>query len=174
MRVLISTAGFNTWTVNADLGCPNGTILGCEDSRGTPFLANESLTWVPNSIWQLGLQANLGLDSTSKYGFDTVKLGWQGSQVLTVEHSVIANFAVATYWLGIFGLNPMPTNFSNFNDPQPSFMSQLKSSNAIPSLSWSYTAGNRYREHESPSTAVFLFTNQVLQDSLVMNTAALS
>jgi len=107
-------------------------------------MANESLTWIQNSIWDLGLEANLGLDSTSDFGFDTVKLGWQGTQVATVEHSVIANFGVSTYWLGIFGLNPMPTNFSTFNGPQPSFISQLRNSSNIPSLSWSYTAGNQY------------------------------
>jgi len=144
---MISTAGYDVWTVNADYGCPNGTIPGCEDKRGQPFFTNESLTWIPNSIWNLGLEGNLDSgDTSSNFGFDTVTLGWQGSGLPTVARTVIANIGIDRYWLGTFGLNPMPTNFSTFNDPQLSFMQQLKNNNTIPSLSWSYTAGNRYRE----------------------------
>lgn len=45
----------------------------------------------------------------------------------------------------MFGLNPRPTNISNFSDPSPSYISNLKEKSLIPSLSWSYSAGNRYR-----------------------------
>ncbi|KAL1297252.1 hypothetical protein AAFC00_004811 [Neodothiora populina] len=145
IRVMVSTAGFNTWTINAKTGCSNGTIVGCEDSRGQPFYTNESLTWVPNSIWDLGLEINLDLDDAADYGFDTVTLGWQGSGLPTAEHMVIANLGFNTFWYGIFGLNPTPTNFSTLNDPQPSFMQTMKNNNTIPSLSWAYTAGNQYR-----------------------------
>lgn len=143
---MISTAAFNVWTINAAAGCPNGTIMGCEASRGIPFLTNESLTWVPNSIWQLGLEENLGLDNTAAYGFDTVTLGWQGSGLPTADHIVITNLGVDAFWLGLFGLNPKPTNFSNYNDPQESFMTKLYDNNTIPSLTWAYTAGNQYRK----------------------------
>lgn len=146
---MISTAGYATWTINEAGGCPNGTIVGCEANRGQPFLTNESLTWVPNSIWTLGLEDNLGLDTTAYFGFDTVTLGWQGSGLPTAEHMVIANLAVNTYWFGQFGLNPQGTNFSNFNDPQQSFMTAMKNNNTIPSLSWAYTAGAHYRKLHS-------------------------
>ena len=43
------------------------------------------------------------------------------------------------------GLNPRPSNFSNFSDPVPSYLSALKDQSMIPSLSWAYTAGNQYR-----------------------------
>lgn len=46
---------------------------------------------------------------------------------------------------GLIGLNPRPTNFTNFTDPVPSFLSTLKNRSMIPSLSWAYTAGNQYR-----------------------------
>lgn len=120
--------------------------MGCESSRGQPFLTNESLTWVPNSMWDLGLEMNLGLDSTASFGFDTVVLGWQGSGLPSATHMVIANLGVDTYWLGNFGLNPQPTNFSNYNDPQRSFMTAMRNTETIPSLAWAYTAGNQYRE----------------------------
>ena len=52
------------------------------------------------------------------------------------------------FYFGVFGLNPRPTNFTDYNDPAPSYMSNLKAQNLIPSLSWSYTAGNQYRLDE--------------------------
>lgn len=111
-------------------------------------MTNTSLTWVPNSIFQLGLpnEMALGLDDEANYGFDTVTLGWQGSSGPSVQHSTIANMAYYEFWLGTFGLNPQPANFTTYTDPQPSFMTQLKRNNTIPSLSWGYTAGNQYRE----------------------------
>ncbi|KAH0403909.1 acid protease, partial [Aureobasidium melanogenum] len=148
IRVFISTNGYTTWTVRP-LGCGGeaSSISGCEESRGEFFLTNESLTWVPNSIFQLGLpnEMALGLDDEANYGFDTVTLGWQGSGGPSVQHSTIANMAYYEFWLGTFGLNPQPANFTTYTDPQPSFMTQLKKNNTIPSLSWGYTAGNQYR-----------------------------
>lgn len=47
--------------------------------------------------------------------------------------------------LGVFGLGPIPTNFSDFNDPQPSYMYSIKNQSLIPSLSYGYTAGAPYR-----------------------------
>jgi len=48
------------------------------------------------------------------------------------------------FMIGVFGLGPKPTNFSDFNDPQPSYMWSLKNQSLIPSLSYSYTAGASY------------------------------
>ncbi|CAD0109001.1 unnamed protein product [Aureobasidium uvarum] len=147
IRVFVSTNGYTTWTVKP-LGCQGmaGSISGCEESRGEFFLTNTSLTWVPNSIFQLGLpnEMALGLDDEANYGFDTVTLGWQGSGGPSVQHSTIANMGYYQFWLGTFGLNPQPANFTTYTDPQPSFMTQLKRNNTIPSLSWGYTAGNQY------------------------------
>lgn len=42
-------------------------------------------------------------------------------------------------------MNPRPTNFTNQNDPQQSFLQLLKNSSDIPSLSYSYNAGAPYR-----------------------------
>jgi hypothetical protein len=47
--------------------------------------------------------------------------------------------------LGVFGLGPKPTNFSDFNEPQPSYMWSLKNQSLIPSLSFGYSAGAPYR-----------------------------
>lgn len=42
-------------------------------------------------------------------------------------------------------MKPIPTNFTNFVEPQPSWMQSLENTSAIPSLSYGYTAGNQYR-----------------------------
>ena len=53
---------------------------------------------------------------------------------------------------GIFGLNNQPVNFSTLgNTSVPSFVSTLKDQGKIPSISWSYTAGAKYRKHSSRS-----------------------
>ncbi|KAK5113564.1 hypothetical protein LTR85_010792 [Meristemomyces frigidus] len=144
VRVQISTASTFTWTIGAS-GCPSGYVDNCVDSRGGLFLTNESLTWVPNSIFSFDLEDNLGRDTTGNAGFDTVALGWQGSGAPTVDHSIVFNIADSQYWIGEMGLNPRPTNFTTFTDPQLSLMQLLKNNNTIPSLSYGYTAGNQYR-----------------------------
>lgn len=128
-------------------GCPSDAPSDCANSRGGTFNNNNSLTWIPNSIFELGVEENLDYDVFGDFGFDTVTLGWQGSNGPSVEHSVVAGIADTTFtWLGVLGLNPRPTNFSTFpNSPQPSLVQLLKDQNSIPSLSWAYTAGAPYR-----------------------------
>ena len=144
IRVLVSTAATAIWTIGAQ-GCPASFGKGCAASRGGLFLQNQSLTWVPHSTYQTGLEMNLGLDSAGYSGFDTVTAGWQGSGGPKVEHSVLWNLADGNYWLGVFGLNPRPTNFTSFTDPQTSFVQTLVNNKKIPSTAWGYTAGNQYR-----------------------------
>ncbi|KAF9736913.1 hypothetical protein PMIN06_010682 [Paraphaeosphaeria minitans] len=146
LRVFPSTASPNTWVVYGE-GCPRDAPSNCADSRGGTFNKNSSLTWIPNSIFELGVEENLDYDVFGDFGFDTVTLGWQGSNGPSVEHSVVAGIADTTLtWLGVLGLNPRPTNFSTFpNSPQPSLVQLLKTQNSIPSLSWAYTAGAPYR-----------------------------
>lgn len=144
VRVFASTASTFSWTIAAE-GCPAGYVDDCESSRGFIFLTNESLTWVPNSIFDFELEDNIGLDTQGNAGFDTVTLGWQGSGGPTVDHATVFTIADSKYWLGEFGLNPYPTNFTTLNDPQPSYMTQLKNNNTIASVSYGYTAGNQYR-----------------------------
>ena len=48
---------------------------------------------------------------------------------------------------GIFGLNNQQLNFSTLgNETTDAFLTTLKNANKIPSLSWSYTAGAKYRK----------------------------
>ena len=91
------------------------------------------------------MEQNLGLDTSGIFGYDTVTLGLTNGGGPTSKHTVVANIADFTYWLGLFGLRPAPTNFTTLVNPQPSFMELLKNQSQIPSLSYGYTAGNQYR-----------------------------
>ncbi|KAF2190223.1 acid protease [Zopfia rhizophila CBS 207.26] len=146
IRVLPSTASTSTWVVY-DQGCPADAPSNCKDTRGGLFNPNNSLTWVPNSIFELGIEQNLDFNVFGDFGFDSVTLGWQGSGGPTVEHSIVAGIGDTSFtWLGVLGLNPRPTNFSTFlNNPQVSLIQALRNQNNIPSMSWAYTAGAPYR-----------------------------
>ncbi|KAF2205701.1 acid protease [Delitschia confertaspora ATCC 74209] len=156
LRLLPSTSSSFTYVVTAP-GCPPSFPQNCPDSRGNLFNSNNSLTWIPNSIFQLGLSENLGVNINGDFGFDTVTLGWQGSGGPSVEHSIVAGIGDARFsWLGGLGLNPRPTNFSTFpNNPQVSFLQALFNEKKIPSLSWSYTAGAPYRLDKVFGSLVF-------------------
>ena len=127
-------------------GCVTGGPPDCADLRGGLFDSNTSLTWVANSVWNLGIEDNLDLDTTAKFGFDTVQLGWENSGGPTVSHAIISEGAAYVYMLGLLGLDPLPSNFTTYSDPQPSFLQQLKNNNQIPVLGYGYTAGAQYRK----------------------------
>lgn len=150
VKTLISTAGYQTWAVLPQ-GCTSSDPPTCGISRGGEFRPNESTTWVANNvtskgIFSLGLELNLGYaGNNGEYGYDTVALGWQGSGGPSLDQQIVAGIATKQFYLGIFGLNPRPSNFTSFNNPIPSYMSNLRKKSLISSLSWGYTAGNQYR-----------------------------
>lgn len=147
VKVLISTASSQTWVVVPD-GCTDGDAANCSTSRGGFFRPSDSSTWKQNGNIADGL-APLPLDAgpndTGLYGYDNVILGESGSNGPKVDQQVVAGIATKKFYLGVFGLNPESSPLPGTTAPLPSFMSQLNDSRSIPSLSWSYTAGNQYR-----------------------------
>jgi len=97
-------------------------------------------------VYKLGLEDKLGYTGLGRYGFDSITLGYNGDGGPSLSNQTVASISTIDFWLGIFGVNPRPSNFTSYNDPIPSFMSNLREQNMIPSTSWSYTAGNRYRK----------------------------
>ncbi|KAK3633787.1 hypothetical protein LTR22_019971 [Elasticomyces elasticus] len=79
------------------------------------------------------------------YGFESINLGLPGSGLPTLQSQVIAGFASNAFWLGSLGLSPVPFNFTDLDEPQPSMMGTLKNQSLIPSTSWAYTAGAYYK-----------------------------
>ena len=149
VRVMVSTQHWQTLVINP-LGCGGGEPQNCADLRGGLFNQNDSTTWLqndvsPNGTFEIGVEQNLGYTGNGLYGADTVALGWQGSNGPSLDQQVVGSIATPDFYMGVFGLDPRPTNFSTFTNPVPSYMQNLKSQNLIPSLSWAYTAGNQYR-----------------------------
>lgn len=129
-------------------GCPESYGSNCSFSRGNIFNVENSTSWLSaqTTLYSLGLEENLGYTDNGQFGFDTVSLG-TGPQL---QFQLVAGIANVNLWLGIFGLDPSPANFSNLNNSpanvRPSFMSTLVNDAIIPSTAWGYTAGAYYRE----------------------------
>ena len=141
-------------------------------SRGGLFNPNQSSTWQDVGIYGInqngvGLEANLGYVQRAQFGLEHLGLGLSGP---AFENQTVAGIATpepfylyvisclasglcgsaltSSSYSGIFGLNSQPVNFSSLgNHTSPSFLTALKEANKIPSLSWSYTAGAKYRKY---------------------------
>lgn len=96
-------------------------------------------------MFALELESSLDLAGNGNYGNDSIVLGSPGSGSPSLSSQVVATITSHDFWLGLFGLNPAPTNFSSKSEPAPSYMSNLKSQGHIPSLSYGYAAGAYYR-----------------------------
>jgi hypothetical protein len=143
--VIISTASDATWVVLSQ-GCPSQYGSNCASNRGGLFGSANSTSWIDIGLFELDLELNLGYSGNGLYGYDTVTLGYPNSGGPQLKKQIVAGMAVMDFWLGSFGLDPAPNNFTNLNDPQPSFISSLVNQSLIPSTSWGYTAGAAYRQ----------------------------
>ena len=130
-------------------GCLSTDPSTCAQSRGALFNLNASSTWKDQGIFGVGLEVNLpdyvGNYDNGDYGLDTLGVGLPGSGP-SLDNMVVAALATKDFYLGYLGVTIHPTNFSEFNDPHPTFLSTLKSSGKIPSLSYGYSAGAQYRK----------------------------
>ncbi|KAK4539114.1 hypothetical protein LTR36_001469 [Oleoguttula mirabilis] len=145
VRTLVSFTAYQTWVV-FPAGCEAAASQSsCAQSRGGVFNQSASSTFDRIGIYDLWIEANLGYDGNAIYGNDTVGLGGIGENGPTLENTIVGGFAVDDFYLGVFGVNPKPTNFTSFNEPSPSYMTLLREQNYIPSISAAYTAGAQYR-----------------------------
>ncbi|KAI1266371.1 acid protease [Xylariaceae sp. FL1019] len=154
IRVIVSTASPESFVVLSEYGClsavfPDGVPDDCAVSRGNLFNHNDSSTW--NAVGDyginqdgVGLEANLGYAANVTFALETLGLGLTGP---ILDNQTVAGVAYPEpFYLGMFGLNNQPVNFSTLgNYSAPSFITTLKNQGQIPSLSWSYTAGAKYR-----------------------------
>ncbi|KAI1346661.1 aspartic peptidase domain-containing protein [Xylaria sp. FL0043] len=153
VRVIVSTASPESFVVLSDYGCSASVFEivppNCAVSRGNLFNPNQSSSWHELGIFGInqdgvGLEANLGYDVRTDFATETVGLGLTGP---SLDNQTVAGIASAEpFYLGVFGLNGQPVNFTSLgNFTAPSFLTTLKDQGLIPSLSWSYTAGAKYR-----------------------------
>lgn len=125
-------------------GCTVGDAT-CDNGRGILFNPNSSSTWSQYGFYALGAENNLGATGSARYGNDTVGLGIQGSGGPSLPNQIVGAFSVDDFYLGFIGVNPASTNFTLQEQGEASYMTTLKNRNLIPSLSFGYTAGNKYR-----------------------------
>jgi hypothetical protein len=108
------------------------------------FRRNDSTSWEDVGSYELDtfLEQPLGLSGSALYGDDKITLGWSGDNAATLSNQSIAGFITDNFSLGSLSLSPEPTNFTDYNNPIPSLLQNLRNmSEPIPSLSWSYAAG---------------------------------
>ncbi|KAH7112954.1 aspartic peptidase domain-containing protein, partial [Dendryphion nanum] len=157
-HVLPSTSGHETFIPFPE-GCLSTDPENCGILRGTfpesqkqGFAYNESKTWSLIGIYSTDLREDLGYEANGMYGRETVGLQVQNSGGVTLEKQIVGGLASKDFFLGMFGLGIKPSNFTDFNYPQSSFISNLKDQNIIPSLSFAYNAGASYRMPKVPAS----------------------
>lgn len=148
VKVLISTASSQTWAILPE-GCAQSDQANCTISRGGAFEPTNSSSWnnntaTANALFPLLLDNSiLNYTAGGQYGFDNVTLGGPGGPSL--DRQAVAGIVTEQFHLGLFGLNPQTSTLPDATTPLPDFITQLNQSGSIPSLAWSYTAGNQYR-----------------------------
>jgi hypothetical protein len=157
VRVGVSTASQQIWTVNFQACIENvtdstGKIVeynkmntDCENGRGFLYNQTASQTWRRKGYYRLWIEKWLGYMGNGLFGSDSVGLGQAGEQGPTVPNTTVGTMVSTNFWTGHIGLHPKPTNFSVFEPSVPSYMTSLFNQKSIPSLSFGYTAGARYR-----------------------------
>jgi hypothetical protein len=151
VNTFLSTASIQTWVVDPQ-GCASTDPSNCASKRGRVYNYSESTSWIPNlantstQIYNLGLESSLNYTGKGRFGFDNITLGYIGSGGPSLQNQTVASIATKEFFLGLFGVKPRSSNFTDFDNPIPSFMQNLRSQSLIPSTSWAYTAGNQYRK----------------------------
>ncbi|TVY85460.1 hypothetical protein LSUE1_G000156 [Lachnellula suecica] len=157
VRVVVSTNSPQTFVVLPE-GCETVAVNpippDCASSRGGLFNPNTSTSWQEQGLFGInsagvGFEANLGYTQYADYGIETLGLGFAGggANTPTLKNQTVSAIAsTSPIYLGMFGLGTQPVNYSSIgNFSAPSYFSSLRKQNIIPSLSWSYTAGAKYR-----------------------------
>lgn len=144
-----STAGQATFVVGP-LGCQATdnyqAFPNCTQTRGELFDTSKSLSWNSLGNYTLSLETNLGYNETAAYGLESIALGFSDANGgPTLQNQTVSDILITDYYVGLFGIGNQPTNFTTQSNPQPSFLTTLRTKNLIPSLSWAYTAGAKYR-----------------------------
>ncbi|KAF2027551.1 acid protease [Setomelanomma holmii] len=154
-RVLPSTKSGATQLVVPD-GCQAGIDpSNCAQLRGADifnsaqnigFQVNVSTSWSSIGQYDVNTEQALNYSAAGLFGFDKVALGPAAdSNSLSLDRQVVAGVAELDYWLGLLPLGQADQSFSSLSKPIDSLLYQLRNQIRIPSLSYAYTAGAKYR-----------------------------
>ncbi|KAG9237133.1 aspartic peptidase domain-containing protein [Amylocarpus encephaloides] len=164
VRVLVSTSAPQSMVVLSEYGCTEKAMvnvpINCKDSRGQLFSPNISSSWQDQGSYDInvegrGFVGSLGYRQVVEVGFETLGVGLGSAPKF--ENQTVAAFADALpFYMGVFGLGTQPVNLTFLaNSTSPSYFSSLKTKGYIPSLSWSYTAGAKYRLKQVSGQLIF-------------------
>jgi hypothetical protein len=158
-RVLPSTKGGVTYVI-APEGCDQPTDpSNCANLRGaeifdstqnTGFQVTRSTQWSAIGQYGVDLEEALNMTAEGLFGFDHVALAsaqdsYSGGNVTSIDRQVVAAVADMDYFMGVLPLGTVQPSFSSLSEPQESLMWNLRNNSRIPSLSYGYTAGAKYR-----------------------------
>jgi hypothetical protein len=113
----------------------------CRSDRGFFFDPNKSLTWQHEGRFELGLDTQLGFTGDAIYGLDVLELGTTG---VSLKNAIVGSINTTEYWLGFLGLSNIAGDFTGI--VVPSLISGLAEDGSIPSQSYGFTAGAKYRQ----------------------------
>jgi hypothetical protein len=162
VRLLPSTSLPEAYFVSP-LGCENETAKGklfdydrpCSESRGGFYNSNLSTGYIPMSMYKPGQYQTFRNydqgDFVAALGFEELRFGLPVNGNIGMTHmNVFSFYDFYESWVGLLGIEPKPSLISEtggMKNPQPNLVQVLKDSNQIPSQSWSYTAGAKFREY---------------------------
>lgn len=160
LRLLPSTSLPEIYVIHPE-GCTplkNATVNGmsCKDARGGLFSRNSSTSYETFQSFNVGKNAplrNFGFPTLQAFfGWDSITLNQPnrpGVKNPNVPKLLIAEMATRNYSLmGLLGLDIRPTYLKGLGreQPQNGLVTEFKKFERIPSLSWAYTAGSRWRK----------------------------
>jgi hypothetical protein len=102
----------------------------------------------------LGVDTQLGDTGYAEYGLDDLEFGSTG---VTLPDAIIGSINTTEYWTGFFGLGIVPGNFTTVT-PLSAISGLVEREGVIPSHSYGFTAGAKYRESGEELCEVQLLT----------------
>ena len=132
-------------------------MSNCHGIRQYAFEPGASSSWQSLGTFTLALEAegSLGYSGDADYGLDTITLGSGVSDGAIISDQLIAGLATDLLYLGGLGMHPTPLNLSNSKSTYPSVIGHLHDQNAIPSLTYAYTAGAVYKTPPTFGSLIF-------------------
>jgi hypothetical protein len=127
--------------------CPSLRGIGIfNGEQSTGFLSNASSSWSSIGQYEVDLEQALNLTANAAFGFDTVSLGpaAESTSNLALEGQVVAGVPDLDYFTGHIPLGVPESSFGGGNAID-AFLPTLRNKTLIPSLSFAYTAGAKYR-----------------------------
>ncbi|KAH3945888.1 hypothetical protein HBI81_092710 [Parastagonospora nodorum] len=154
-RVLPSTKSGVIQVVVPD-GCQKGIDpSNCPQLRGAEvfnsaqnpgFQVSASNSWSAIGQYDVDLEDALNMTARGLFGFDKITLGPAAdSRSKSMDRQVVTGVAELDYFMGLLPLGQAEQSFSSIGDSIDSMLYQLRNTSKIPSFSFGYTAGAKYR-----------------------------